>query len=61
MAVQFEDTFCDQAFGSMPDLADLLLKVGGQIGLESWSNYRNDFRPKSTFRNTFSVSAPALD
>ena len=31
-------------------------RIGGQVGLENWSNYRNDVRPES-FRNTFSVSA----
>ncbi|MEO6037195.1 MAG: hypothetical protein ABIQ93_02200 [Saprospiraceae bacterium] len=31
-------------------------KVGGQIGLESWSLYRNELRP-DRLRNTFSVSA----
>ncbi len=32
-------------------------KIGGQIGLENWSNYSNEFRPNDRFRNTFSVSA----
>lgn len=31
-------------------------KIGGQIGLENWSQYVNEVRPE-TFRNTFSVSA----
>lgn len=31
-------------------------RIGGQVGLENWSNYRNDVRPE-TFHNTFSVSA----
>ncbi len=32
-------------------------KIGGQVGLENWSNYSNEFRPNERFRNTFSVSA----
>lgn len=32
------------------------LKIGGQIGLENWSQYRNEIRP-DRFRNTFSASA----
>jgi len=31
------------------------LKLGAQIGLESWSGYENEARPE-TFRNTFSIS-----
>ncbi len=33
------------------------LKIGGQIGLENWSKYRNELRPLERFRNTFSASA----
>jgi len=31
------------------------LKLGAQVGLESWSGYKNEARPES-LRNTFSVS-----
>ncbi len=31
------------------------LKIGAQIGMETWSNYNNEVRPES-LRNTFSVS-----
>ncbi len=34
------------------------LKLGAQIGLESWSGYENEARPE-TFRNTFSISGGA--
>jgi len=32
-------------------------KIGGQVGLENWSKYRNELRPNERLRNTLSMSA----
>lgn len=33
------------------------IKLGGQLGIETWSGYKNEARPDDVMRNTFSASA----